>query len=71
LIDPNHGDPDRKVRKLVGDITGVPLGPTSAVGAALGLLTIDQALALAEKAEAITTRTAETTNQATKEQHQP
>jgi Na+-driven multidrug efflux pump len=37
---------------FIGDITGVPLGQSSAVGAALGLLTTHQALELAAYAEA-------------------
>jgi hypothetical protein len=56
LIDLDATDPDRRVRDLLAAVCDDDIAqqPTSSVGALFGLLTTDQALRLAEMAEAIT-----------------
>ena len=56
LIDLDATDPDHRVRSLLHAVTGddLALKPTSPVGALIGLLTVDQALRMAEMVAATT-----------------
>lgn len=56
LIDLDATDPDRRVRDLLAAVLDDDIAqqPTASVGALFGLLTTDQALRLAEMAEAVT-----------------